>query len=97
MNNDNEIDLIVSGREDSADAVTIAGAIASILRRDDYCVLQGIGPNAVNKAVKAIIIAEGYLNPSGVRIATQMCFRTLQIDGSERTAIRFVCSSEKKG
>ena len=44
----------------------------------------------VNQAVKAIVIAKGYLAEEGVNITCVPSFVDVDIDDQERTAIRFV-------
>jgi stage V sporulation protein S len=52
--------------------------------------VQAIGAGAVNQAVKAIIIAKGYLAEEGVDIVCTPSFVDVTIDTQERTAIRFL-------
>lgn len=68
----------------------VAGAIAGIIREHGRCELQAIGAGAVNQTVKAIGIARGYLAPAGMDIIAIPGFLDLDLDGEERTAIRFV-------
>lgn len=73
---------------------SVAGALGTVLERDGEVVLHAIGAGAVNQAVKAIAIARGYLMPRGLEISTRIGFATLEVDGQERTAMRFRCRSE---
>ena len=68
----------------------VAGAIASVVRRDGGVSVQAVGAGAVNQAVKAIVIAKGYLAEEGVHIVCVPSFVDVDIDDQERTAIRFV-------
>ncbi|NKQ37532.1 MAG: stage V sporulation protein S [Chloroflexi bacterium] len=77
----------VSARSRTA---AVAGAIAGVMREVNRAEVQAIGAGAVNQAVKAIIIAKGYLAEEGVAIACVPAFVEIDIDGQERTAIRFV-------
>ena len=45
--------------------------------------------NAVNQAVKALAIARGYLHEDGIEIVCVPFFREVDIEGQERTAVRF--------
>jgi stage V sporulation protein S len=43
----------------------------------------------VNQAVKAIAIARGFVAPNGIDLVAVPAFTKVEIDGEERTAIRF--------
>ncbi len=80
-------DLIkVSARSRST---AVAGAIAGVIRQFDFAEVQAIGAGAVNQAVKALAIARGYLERDAVDIVCMPFFTEVDIDGSERTAVRF--------
>ncbi|MEK6588886.1 MAG: stage V sporulation protein S [Chloroflexota bacterium] len=68
----------------------VAGAIAGVIREHGRAEVQAIGAGAVNQAVKAIAIARGYLQEDGLRVVCMPEFTTVDIEGKERTAIRFV-------
>lgn len=77
----------VSARSRTA---AVAGAIAGVMREVSRAEVQAIGAGAVNQAVKAIIIAKGYLAEEGVHIICYPSFVEVEINGQERTAIRIV-------
>jgi stage V sporulation protein S len=77
----------VSARSRTA---AVAGAIAGVMREVSRAEVQAIGAGAVNQAIKAIIIAKGYLAEEGVDITCYPAFVEVEIDGQERTAIRIV-------
>jgi len=77
----------VSARSRTA---AVAGAIAGVMRESQHAEVQAIGAGAVNQAVKAIVIAKGYLAEEGVHITCVPSFVDVDIDAQERTAIRFV-------
>lgn len=77
----------VSARSRTA---AVAGAIAGVMRESNHAEVQAIGAGAVNQAVKAIVIAKGYLAEEDVHIACIPSFVDVDIDDQERTAIRFV-------
>jgi len=52
--------------------------------------VQAIGAGAVNQAVKAIVIAKGYLAEEGMDIICTPSFVEVEIDGQERTAVRML-------
>lgn len=67
---------------------SVAGAIAGVIR--DYgCVeLQAVGAGAANQALKAIAVARGYLAPVGIDLICVPAFTNIEIDGSDRTALK---------
>lgn len=80
----------VSARSRTA---SVAGAIAGVMREAGRAEVQAIGAGAVNQAVKAIIIAGGYLAEEGTFITSLPSFVEVAIDDQERTAIRFLIES----
>lgn len=68
----------------------VAGAVAGAVREKGSAEIQAIGAGAVNQAVKAVAIARGFVAPSGVDLVCIPAFADIQIDGEERTAIRFI-------
>ena len=67
-----------------------AGALAAILRKEGAVEIQAIGAGAVNQAVKAIAIARGFVAPNGIDLVAVPAFTKVEIDGEERTAMRFL-------
>jgi stage V sporulation protein S len=66
----------------------VAGAIAGVMREHRYAEVQSIGAGAVNQAVKATILAKGYLVNDGIDIVCVPEFVDVDIDGKVRTAIK---------
>jgi stage V sporulation protein S len=66
----------------------VAGAIAGVFRDNKRAVVQAIGAGAVNQAVKALILAKGYLNEDGFDIVFFPEFTDVDIEGKIRTAIK---------
>ncbi|MCA9872717.1 MAG: stage V sporulation protein S [Ardenticatenaceae bacterium] len=77
----------VSARSRTA---AVAGAIAGVMREANRAEVQAIGAGAVNQALKAIVIAKGYLAEEGVDVVCVPSFVEVSIDAQERTAIRIV-------
>ena len=77
----------VSARSRTA---AVAGAIAGVMQEVSGAEVQTIGAGAVNQALKAIVIAKGYLAEEGVDIVCDPSFVEVSIDDQERTAIRIV-------
>jgi stage V sporulation protein S len=68
----------------------VAGAIAGVMREHKRAEVQAIGAGAVNQAVKALVLAKGYLAEEGVFIIAIPEFVDVEIDGKVRTAIKLV-------
>lgn len=66
----------------------VAGAIAGVMREYHIAEVQSIGAGAVNQAVKAIILAKGYLVNDEIDIVCVPEFVDVDIDGKVRTAIK---------
>ena len=69
--------------------VSLAGAIAGTIRDGKAVTLQAIGAGSVNQAVKAIVVAHGFLAKDGLEIICVPEFVMIDLDGNERTAVRF--------
>jgi stage V sporulation protein S len=69
---------------------SVAGALAGALRERGRAELQAIGAGAINQAVKAVAIARGYVAPGGMDLICIPAFIDLDIEGEERTAIKFI-------
>lgn len=69
-------------------STAVAGAVAGIVRDKGHAEMQAIGASAVNQAIKAIAIAHGYLQLDNIDIVCVPSFTEVDIDGSERTAVR---------
>jgi len=68
----------------------VAGAIAGVVREHKRADVQAIGAGAVNQAVKAIILAKGYLAEDGYAMVCIPEFVDVDIEGKVRTAIKLV-------
>ena len=87
MTEEDTPDLIrVSARSRST---AVAGAIAGVIRQYQEAEIQAIGAGAVNQAVKALAIARGYLERDAIDIVCIPFFTEVDIEGNERTAVRF--------
>jgi stage V sporulation protein S len=65
------------------------------MREYRYAEVQAIGAGAVNQAVKALAIARGYLSRDEIDVWFTAYFTEVDIDGQERTAIRFSVEERK--
>jgi stage V sporulation protein S len=68
----------------------VAGAIAGVMREHKHAEVQAIGAGAVNQAVKALVLATGYLKSDGIEVACVPEFVDVTIEDKVRTAIRLV-------
>jgi len=68
----------------------VAGAIAGVIREHKRAEVQAIGAGAVNQAVKALILATGYLAGDEIIIVCTPEFVDVEIDEKVRTAIKLV-------
>jgi len=68
----------------------VAGALAAVLREKASAEVQAVGAGAVNQAVKAIAITRGFVAPNGIDLVVIPAFSEIQIEGEERTAIKFI-------
>ena len=82
------MDLIkVSANSRSA---AVAGAIAGVVREHHRAEVQAIGAGAVNQAMKALILATGYLKDDGIYVHFVPEFADVTIEDRVRTAIKIV-------
>ena len=73
---------------------SIAGALANVLRDVDSVEIQAVGAGALNQAIKGIIIARGFMAPSGKNIYCIPSFSMALIDGEEKTAIKILIEAK---
>jgi stage V sporulation protein S len=90
----NKADVIKVSAKSRSTAV--AGAIAAVVREHRYAEVQAIGAGAVNQAVKALAIARGYLQGDEIDIVCTPFFTEVDIEGQERTAVRFIVELRSK-
>jgi stage V sporulation protein S len=68
----------------------VAGAIAGVVREHHRAEIQAIGAGAVNQAVKALVVATGYLRLDGIHVSCVPEFAEVTIEDKVRTAIKLV-------
>lgn len=74
----------------------VAGAIAGIVREHHRAEVQAIGAGAVNQAMKALIVATGYLRLDGIHVSCVPEFADVTIEDKVRTAIKLVVETGHK-
>ena len=73
---------------------SIAGALANVFRETGEVEIQAVGAGALNQAIKGIIIARGFVAPSGKNLYCIPSFAAITIDGEEKTAIKMVIEAK---
>lgn len=68
----------------------VAGAIAGVVREHRRAEVQAIGAGAINQAIKALVLATGYLKNDGIFISCVPEFADVTIEDKVRTAIKLV-------
>ena len=68
----------------------VAGALAAVIKERSSAEIQAVGAGAVNQAVKAIAITRGFVAPSGLDLVAVPAFSEINIEGEDKTAIRFI-------
>lgn len=86
------MDVIKVSAHSSVNAV--AGAIANVIRETGKAEVQVVGAGALNQGIKAVIIARGYVAPSGIELVCIPAFTEIVINGASRTAIRLMIESK---
>ena len=66
----------------------VAGAIAGVFRENKRAEVQAIGAGAVNQAVKALVLAKGYLAEDGYDVIFYPEFTDVEIEDKIRTAVK---------
>lgn len=74
----------------SSRTAAVAGAIAGVVRQHQRAEVQAIGAAAVNQAIKALILATGYLRLDGIQVHCIPEFTDVTIADQVRTAIKLV-------
>lgn len=74
---------------------SVAGAVAGVVRSAGTVEVQVVGAGALNQAVKALAIARGFVEASGIDLVCVPVFAEIEIDGEQRTAIR-LCVADRR-
>lgn len=69
---------------------SVAGAIAGVVREHGSVEVQAVGAGAANQAIKSVVVARGYLAPSGIDLVCIPAFTNVVIDGENKTAIKLI-------
>lgn len=80
-------DLVQVGS--TAQASTVASAIAGKMRQQGYAEIEAIGADAVNQAVKAVAMARDFLEQDRIDLTLVPKFVNVEVAGAEQTALHF--------
>ena len=69
---------------------SVSGAIAGSVRENGRVEIQTIGAGSLNQAMKALILARGYLKDDGFDVVFYPEFVDLDFDGRLVTAIKLI-------
>ena len=69
---------------------SVAGAIAGVIREHKRAEVQAIGAGAVNQAIKALVLATGYLKGDGIDVVAVPEFVDVEIEDKVSTAVKLV-------
>ncbi len=67
---------------------SVAGAMAGAVRQSGAVDVQVVGAGALNQAIKALVVARGFVRDSGLDLVCAPAFADVLIDGEHRTAIK---------
>ncbi|MBX3051746.1 MAG: stage V sporulation protein S [Caldilineaceae bacterium] len=81
----------------NANVPKLAGAIAHSIRAQGEVDVQAIGAAAVNQSIKAIALAQSFLNSEGTDLLSIPQMVSLHEEGQERTAVRISVTSHTNG
>lgn len=71
----------------TSDPNLVAGAIAGMARAGTPAAIRAAGQKPVYTALKALIVANRYLQADGIHLATEPQYATVDFDGVERTVV----------
>lgn len=73
---------------------SVAGALANVFREKGIVEIQSVGAGALNRAIKAVAIARGFVAPSGKNLVCIPAFSDISIEGEDRTAIKLIIEAK---
>lgn len=77
-------------------AVELGSALAHAIYDGKEPVMRAIGPSAVNQAVKAFAIAQGYAGPRGLTLTMKARFADAHVVEGRVSAIELVVSATQE-
>ena len=88
MRHNKESKMDVLKVSSKSNPVSVAGAIAGIIREKGRVEVQAIGAGAVNQTLKSVAVARGYLTPGGIDIVCVPSFVSVEVNGETKTAMK---------
>lgn len=85
-----EVSMEILKVSSQSEPKSVAGALAAAIKEKSSAEVQAVGAGAVNQAVKAIAITRGFVAPNGIDLVVVPAFSEVNIEGEERTAIKFI-------
>lgn len=82
-----EYKVSAKNHEDEKEVGKLAGAISAMVRKGNTVVLRCVGPFAIYKSVRAIIVAKGYVFANGILVEAIPYWITLHGEGRGGTDI----------
>ncbi|HEX6977622.1 MAG TPA: stage V sporulation protein S [Patescibacteria group bacterium] len=74
-------------------ATAVAGALTKAIKKNKIAVVQSLGSSATYQAVKGLALGAEYLKKDGIEIVSFPIFRDFDLDGMQRTAVRFIVAN----
>ena len=69
---------------------SVAGAIANLMVENNEVAIHAVGAGAINQAIKAIAVAQRFVEQNEIVLVCIPSFIELEIDGEQRTAIKLL-------
>lgn len=74
----------------NSNVASVSGSIIKALEDGKRVEIVSIGAGAVNQAVKSIATAQGIVATKGMYMSTRLGFTQVEIEGENRTAMKFI-------
>ena len=74
----------------NSQTIDVAGTITDLIRGQQCAIVQAVGAEAVNRAVKALVLATSYLRAQDIFVTCVPEYAPVLIEGGERTAVKIV-------
>ena len=78
-----EYKVSAKNHEDEKEVAKLAGAVAAMIRKNTNVVLRCVGPYAIYKSVRAIVIAKGFVFANGILLESIPSWLTLHGEGKD--------------
>jgi stage V sporulation protein SpoVS len=82
-----EYKVSAKNHDDEKEVAKLAGAIATMIRKGKTVLLRCVGPYAIYKSARAIVIAKGYVFANGILIESVPSWLTITGEGKDGSDI----------